>query len=171
MQNTILVSLLGLSVLVLLGVSQAEAKNSSRVILADSKTFVAEVSEKTVRCSELGYGSGLLKINLVGLDGWTLFDHTNSHVGEFGDPCMAAGACRVGDSTVAEFINKGGPGTEIVTVQRTVLEHKLETKDQNGQDVCMRSLQEDLSTSIRGEKFLHTRYGAEQIFSIEVCRR
>lgn len=171
MQNTILIGLFGVSVLVLVAVSPAEAKHSSRVILADSKTFITEISDHTVRCSDLGYGSGFLKINLVGLDGWTLFDHTNSHVGEFGDPCMAAGACRVGDASVQNFINKGGLGTEVVTVSRVVQEHKTEKKDQSGQDVCVRSLQEDLSTTIRGERFLHMRAGADQTFSVEVCRK
>lgn len=158
-------------VLMMAAGAAARAADSQRVILADSKTFNTEVSLETVRCSNLGYGAGLLKINLAGLDGWTLFDHTNSHVGEFGEPCMAAGRCMMGDEgPILDFIG-GKPGTETVTVQRQVLEIKQESKDAEGNEVCVRSLQENLSTVIRGTQFLHTRHGAEQTFPVEVCRK
>lgn len=149
----------------------AKAADSERIILSDSKTFATEISQATVRCSNLGYGAGFLKINLAGLDGWTLFDHTNSHVGEFGEPCMAAGRCMEWDpKPILDFIDNR-PATETVTVHRQVIEIKREIKDQNGQDVCERSLREDLSSVIRGTQFLHSRHGAQQDFPIEVCRK
>lgn len=149
----------------------AQAADSERIILSDSKTFETEVSAETVRCSNLGYGAGFLKINLAGLDGWTLFDHTNSHVGEFGEPCMAAGRCMEWDpKPILDFIDNR-PGTETVTVRRQVSELKREITDQHGLQFCERSLREDLSAVIRGTQFLHSRHGAEQIFPIEVCRK
>lgn len=157
-----------------LGSVQTMAKDSQRVILKDSKTFETEVSTQTVRCSELGYGARELKINLAGLDGWTLFDHTNSHVGEFGEPCMTAGRCKRTPTSGGFDLNdliQNNPGKEVVTVQRQVIENKTETKDQDNQDVCERSLTENLTTTIRGIKFHHTRMGATQNFPIEVCRK
>ncbi|MEQ1721984.1 MAG: hypothetical protein ABL930_02330 [Pseudobdellovibrio sp.] len=142
--------------------------------MADSKTFVTEVSLTTVRCSQIGYGFPELKINLSGLDGWTVFDHTNSHVGEFGEPCMTAGVCKRGTAGRGFSINdliQDNPGNEVVTVQRQLIERKYESKDQDNVEVCIRSLTENLSSSVRGIKFQHSRSGAEQTFAIEACRK
>ena len=158
----------------LLGTFNAWAKDSQRVILADSKTFLTEVSNTTVRCSEIGYGSKELKINLSGLDGWTLFDHTNSLAGEFGEPCMTAGLCkRVPNGpgfNIGDLV-QDNPGSELITVSRNVIESKNEGKDTENNDVCVRSLTENLTTSVRGIKFKHTRYGESQNFPVEVCRK
>lgn len=156
------------------GSINAWAKDSQRVILADSKTLITEVSTSTVRCSEIGYGAKELKINLSGLDGWTLFDHTNALAGEFGEPCMTAGLCKRvpnGPGFTIEQLVQNNPGNEVVTVNRNVVESKTESKDQNGLDICVRSLTENLTTSVRGIKFQHTRYGEQQNFPIEVCRK
>lgn len=161
--------------LTLVGTINAWAKDSQRVILADSKTFVTEVSTVTVRCSEVGYGAKELKISLSGLDGWTLFDHTNAQSGEFGEPCMTAGLCKRSPSAHGGFsiddLVQNNPGNEVVTVVRNVIENKAEIKDQDNNDVCQRSLTENLTTTVRGIKFQHTRFGAEQNFPIEVCRK
>jgi hypothetical protein len=154
--------------------SQEDQNRKERVILKDSKTFPAEVSVNTVRCTEVGYGAKELKINLAGLDGWTLFDHTNSHVGEFGEPCMTAGQCKAPwnkEGFTIDDLIQNRPGTEIITVQREVLEIKQVIQDQQGNLGCERSLQENLVTSVRGITFRHTRWGAEQNFPIEVCRK
>jgi hypothetical protein len=150
------------------------AKDTERVILADSKTFLTEVSLATVRCSHFGYGLRQLKINLSGLDGWTVFDHTNSHVGEFGEPCMTAGLCKpefAGNGFSLNDLIQNKPGHEVISVQRQLIERKYESKDQNNVDVCIRILTENLATSIRGIKFKHSRSGAVQTFAIEACRR
>ncbi len=145
-----------------------------RVILRDAKSFTTEVSTSTVRCSEIGYGAQELKINLAALDGWTLFDHTNSNFGDIGEPCMTAGRCKApwgGDGFSIDDLIQNNPGAEAVTVARTVTELKIETRDENNQEVCQRSLREDLQTSIRGIKFHHSRSGLDQNFPIEVCRK
>jgi len=155
--------------------SNVWAADSERVLLRDAKTFSAEVSTATVRCSEIGYGAKELKINLAGLDGWTLFDHTNSNFGDIGDPCMTAGRCKApwggsGGFTIDDLI-QNNPGVEAVTVVRSVTELKFETRDENNQEVCQRSLREDLQTTIRGINFSHSRHGLDQNFPIEVCRK
>jgi hypothetical protein len=136
----------------------------------------AEISTTTVRCTEIGYGAQELKINLAGLDGWTLFDHTNAHVGEFGDPCMTAGRCKAPWSgsddngfTIDDLI-QNRPGTEIIKVDREVIEVKM-VINRNGERVCERSLREHLSTTVRGIAFGHIRWGAQQDFPIEVCQK
>lgn len=152
------------------------AKDTQRVILADNKTFVTEVSTSTVRCSRVGYGFPELKINLSSLDGWTVFDHTNSDVGEFEEPCMTAGACKISPTqqqsgfTINDLI-QDNPGSEVITVQRQLIENKYETKDQAGKEICVRFLTENLNTIARGIKFFHSRSGAKQDFPIEVCRK
>lgn len=145
-----------------------------RVLLRDSKTFATEVSQGTVRCTDIGYGAEELKINLAGLDGWTLFDHTNSHVGEFGEPCMTAGRCKAPwnkEGFTIDDVIQNRPGTEVITVQREVLEIKIVKVDSQGNQVCERSLQENLKTVVRGIEFRHIRGGAEQDFPIEVCQK
>ncbi len=160
--------------LTLVGSLNSWAKDSQRVILSDSKRFETEVSTETVRCSQVGYGAQELKINLAALDGWTLFDHTNAQAGEFGEACMTAGRCKMmggqNGFTIDDLI-KNNPGMEVIKVDRQIIESKTESKDQNGVDVCVRSLAENLSTTVRGIKFKHSRFGAEQNFPIEVCRK
>ena len=154
--------------------SQEDQNRKERVILKDSKTFSTEVSAVTVRCSEVGYGAQELKINLAGLDGWTLFDHSNAQVGEFGEPCMTAGQCKAPwnkEGFTIDDLIQNRPGAEIITVQREVLEIKQVTQDREGNLGCDRSLMENLVTSVRGITFRHTRWGAEQSFPIEVCRK
>lgn len=145
-----------------------------RVIQSDEKTFSTEISAATVRCSELGYGLKELKINLAALDGWTLFDHSNSAFGEFGEPCMTAGMCRrtpTGPGFSVSDLVGNNPGHEVITVRRRVSEIRTEAKDEQGQGICIRSLREDLSTQIRGIEFHHSRSGAEQNFAVEYCRK
>lgn len=153
----------------------AHAKNSEREILKDSKTFPAEVSNSTVRCSAVGYGNEELKINLSALDGWTLFDHTNANFGDIdGEPCMTAGLCKrhgLSHGFSVEDVIQNNPAIVTITVLRTVKEVKMETVDQHNQRVCQRSLREELETTIRGIKFHHVRSGFDQNFPIEVCNR
>lgn len=170
MKNAILVSLM-----MILTVKGFAEEQQRRVILQDSKTMQAEVSTNTVRCTHIGYGSAELKINLAGLDGWTLFDHTNSHVGEFGEPCMTAGRCKVAGTSRPGFtidsLIQNNPGVEAINVKRVVTEVKQIMKDINNVDVCERHLEERLDTVIRGIPFKHTRTGANQTFPLEACQK
>lgn len=158
--------------------SSVLAAAGSRVILKDSKTIETEVNTVTVRCSDVGYGARLLKINIAALDGWTLFDHSNSQFGEFGEPCMSAGQCKapwLPDGLTVDSFVQNKPGKETINIEREVIETKHHGQIHNGaggeMDVCVRQLIENLKTKIRGLEFTHSRSGAREEFPIEVCRK
>lgn len=171
MKKTLFSALIGLS-------SSAFAGAGSRVILKDIKTVETQVSTETVRCSATGYGASLLKINIAALDGWTLFDHSNSQFGEFGEPCMSAGQCKapwLPDGLGVEDLVQSNPGKEKITIEREVIETKHHGQIHNGAggeiDVCVRQLIENLKTNIRGIEFTHSRSGAREEFPIAACSK
>lgn len=171
MKKSIVLLVIGMS-------SSAFAGVGTRVILKDSKVVETMVSSETVRCSEIGYGSKLLKINIAALDGWTLFDHSNSQFGEFGEPCMSAGQCKrsiAADGLTVESLVQSKPGLETITIEREVIEEKYRSQISNGQggeiEVCVRQLYEDLKTTVRGIQFEHSRGGAREEFPVEVCNK
>ena len=165
--------------LVLMGLTiSAFAGAGYRVILKDSKTFETSVANETVRCSEVGYGAKLLKINIAALDGWTLFDHSNSQFGEIGEPCMSADQCKAPwnpNGLTVESLVQNRPGLETITVEREVTEQKHfgQIHDGNGgeKEVCVRQLIENLKTTVRGIAFEHSRSGAREELPIQVCRQ
>lgn len=170
MKKTILFVIIGLS-------HSAFAAVGSRIILKDSKTVDTMVSSASVRCSDIGYGSKLLKINIAALDGWTLFDHTNSQFGEFGEPCMSAGMCKgviAPDGLTVDSLVQNNPGLETITIEREVVEEKYRGQIHNGlggeKEVCVRQLHENLKTTVRGINFEHSRTGAREEFPVEVCK-
>lgn len=144
-----------------------------RIILEDSKAMIAKVDRKHVRCSARGYGLAELKINLEGLDGWTLFDHTNDNFGDrTGLPCMTAGACKNGswdDGISIDDIIQGNERSENIVVNRKVTEIR-ELSKENGEDVCIRLLRENIDTQVGGIPFTHVRVGAQETFPARACR-
>ena len=171
MKKIIFLTIIGLN-------SMTQAAAGSRVILKDSKTVETEVNTVTVRCSAVGYGASLLKINIAALDGWTLFDHSNSQFGEFGEPCMSAGQCKapwIPDGLTVESLIQNNPGKVSVTIEREVIESKHLGQIHDGAggelEVCVRQLIENLKTTVRGIEFTHSRSGAREEFPIEVCRK
>ena len=157
--------------------SSAFAGAGSRIILKDNKTTETMVSTETVRCSAVGYGASLLKINISALDGWTLFDHSNSQFGEFGEPCMSAGQCKapwIPEGLTVDGLIQNKPGLEKVTIDREVIElkHVGQINDGHGgeMEVCVRQLVENLKTTVRGTEFVHSRSGAREEFPIKACQ-
>lgn len=167
--------LLVLGVMVTMNVFGAE-----RVLINDDKKMEAELNATTVRCSAIGYGVSELKINLKGLDGWTLFDHSNINAGDIsGEPCMTAGACKRAPKLPGLSINDilaTGDRSEVIVVSRQIVEVKEISKDENGVDVCSRHIEERLATSVNrasGDgkiKFTHVRWGLEETFPLSVCQ-
>lgn len=150
---------------------------AERILLNDSKVLTAEVSTNTVRCTAIGYSMPELKINLHGLDGWTILDHSNLRQGDLlGEPCMTAGLCdQFGDGQGFKIddLIKGQPGNETVTVARKLIEVKqIQPKSPNegGGDVCVRSLREELHTVVRGIEFNHVRTGLMETFPVKACQ-
>lgn len=168
--------LLALGLLVTMNVFGAE-----RVLISDSKKMEAELNRATVRCSAIGYGSSELKINLKGLDGFTLFDHSNINAGDIsGEPCMTAGTCKPFAKSPfglsVEDILGNGDRTETVVVNRQIVEVKSVVKNDEGVDICSRHIEERLQTNINradanGQiKFYHLRSGLHENFPLSVCQ-
>lgn len=167
--------LLVLSVLVTMNVFGAE-----RVLVNDNKKMEVEFNSTTVRCSAIGYGTSELKITLKGLDGWTLFDHSNFRAGDLIDsPCMTAGQCTRTPKSLGvsiEDILANGDKTETVVVNRQIVEVKVVTKDESGAENCTRHIEERLATTVtRADsngviKFTHLRGGLEETFPLSVCQ-
>ncbi|MBC7540410.1 MAG: hypothetical protein H7281_16420, partial [Bacteriovorax sp.] len=165
--------LLVLGVLVTMNVFSAE-----RVLVNDNKKMDAELNSTTVRCSMIGYGSSELKITLKGLDGWTLFDHSNFRAGDSVDsPCMTAGQCKrfpKSSGFSIDDILANGDKTETVVVNRQIIEVKEVSKDESGADVCSRHIEERLATTVtradsNGKiKFSHLRFGLAETFPLSV---
>jgi hypothetical protein len=145
-----------------------------RVILQDHKAMTAKVDRQHVRCSSLGYGMKELKINIEGLDGWTLFDHTNDIFGDrTGLPCMTAGACKFRaneqDGISIDDIIQGNEREEKIVVKRKVVEIR-DLSEIDGAKVCIRHLREEIATSVGGVAFNHLRIGASETFPERACR-
>lgn len=168
--------LLALGLLVTMNVFGAE-----RVLINDSKKMEAELNSTTVRCSAIGYGSSELKINLKGLDGFTLFDHSNINAGDIsGEPCMTAGTCKPFPTSSlglsVDDILASGDRTETVVVNRQIVEVKTVVKDDKGADVCSRHIEERLQTTVNRAdgngkiKFFHLRSGLYEDFPLSVCQ-
>lgn len=154
---------------------------SERVLISDSKETDVELNTSTVRCSAIGYGASELKINVKELDGWTLFDHSNINAGDFqGEPCMTAGRCKFRNGKNGleiDDILAGSTRVERIKVFRQIVEVKDLAKDENGNDICNRHIQEHLQTKVnRGNaaekiEFKHTRSGLFETFPASVCQR
>jgi hypothetical protein len=141
----------------------------SRVILDDQKAMDAEVNDRTVKCSALGYGAAELKINIKGLDGWTILDHSNDRFGDkSGLPCMTAGMCKFPFEEQGFEINdviQNNPRVEKVVVHRVI----TETRELNRDGFCARSLVETLETTVGGIKFNHARYLEDKVLPKMSC--
>ena len=144
-----------------------------REILKDSKEMNVVLNTLTVRCSSFGYGMRELKVNIAGLDGWTLFDHTNILFGDKSDlPCMTAGACRLGNREggfSVDDILQQKPRTERIVVNREVAENRFIGDNNNQVKVCFRVLAERLQTVIGGVEFTHTRTGEVLELPTKAC--
>ncbi len=146
-----------------------------RTLLDDSKAMDAEVSKKTVVCSELGYGMAELKINIKALDGWTILDHSNSRFGgRDGIPCMTAGACKPswnpeGPGFEIEDIIQGNPRVEKIVVHRKLIEVRNLLDNEAGEQTCFRNLREELATVVGGIPFFHARVSPAEELPAKSC--
>jgi hypothetical protein len=126
------------------------------------------VNEETVRCNARGYGLEELKINIKGLDGFTILDHSNVRFGDKnGAPCLTAGICKGLFEETGFDINdviQNNPRVEKVTVNRVLKE--LRTLDDKK---CEKTLIEVLDTEVGGVKFNHTRSLAAEVLPASSC--
>lgn len=159
---------------------------AERVLLSDSKVTDVTLNKTSVRCSAFGYGLAELKINIPVLDGWTLFDHSNVRAGDLIDePCMTAGACRRGPGkngfSIEDILGStDAVRVERIKVKRLIVEVKNLSKDENGNEVCLRHIEERLQADVprangQGEgqdvvHFAHLRSGLDETFPVRVCQ-
>lgn len=147
-----------------------------RTLLEDSKAMSAEVSNKTVICSALGYGMAELKINIKALDGWTILDHSNSRYGDRdGIPCMTAGACKPswdpeGQGFKIEDIIQNNPRIEKIVVKRKIIEVRNLFDNEQGEKSCFRNLREELETVVGGIPFFHARVSPSEELPAKSCK-
>ena len=148
------------------------SEQKTRLLLKDSKVLSVELNDETVRCSAFGYGQSELKVNIKGLDGWTLLDHSNIRFGDANPlPCMTAGVCGQEDNDLSvEKILHGNPRTEKVTVNREVSEVKfVTTGTAAGPKACQRQLVETLETVVGGVPFKHSRSIMAELLPLASC--
>lgn len=145
---------------------------SERTLLTDQKELMAQINDKTLICSASGYGASELKINIKGLDGWTILDHSNFRFGDpTGNPCMTAGVCNYFDPhgfDLAEIL-RNAPKEEKIIVKRIISEKKEEVESQTNVKVCRRTIIENLETTVMKINFHHTRSFFED-FNIKLCK-
>lgn len=168
--------------LLLLALFSTNLLAAERVLLSDSLVTDVVLNTSSVRCTVVGYSMPELKINIKGLDGWTIFDHTNIKAGDFsGSPCMTAGYCPLfggNDGFKVEDIISTGERTERIKINREIVEVKLiQDKPSSDEKVCSRHIEERLKTAVtRADgtsdiQFKHTRTGVYEIFPLSVCEK
>jgi hypothetical protein len=151
-----------LSTLLSLHLSALGAPEESSRVLKDSTTWVAlELNDKTVFCTDKGYGNVQLKVSVPDLDWLAHFDHRV--VGER-VPCITGGAC-------SEFLQPDklldGGNSIVVVPMRVVLTEHLKI-DRDAQS-CERQIQEAVHSQIKGQMFSHYRSGAWQSANLDIC--
>lgn len=157
------------NLLVLAVLMSSSVMAGERVVIQDQKTLDAEVSNKTVRCSAKGYGLEELKINIKGLSGWTMLDHSNRKFGDGGEPCMTAGMCAgdLGAGLSIDDVLQNNPRTEKITVFRKLTESRNISNESSAD--CLRTFTENLKTTVGGVAFNHTRMSGQDVLPAEAC--
>jgi hypothetical protein len=131
-------------------------------VLKDDTTFVAlALNDKTVFCTQFGYGEPELKVSVPDLDWLAHFDHRV--VGEL-LPCMAAGPCSE-NLQPGNIIDPTAPITRVPV--RVVL--KASYVIDHTQKTCERTLQEEVHSVIRDRRFTHGRTGAPEAVDYDLC--
>jgi hypothetical protein len=131
--------------------AQAAPEVRSRV-LKDTTTWIAiQLDDKSVFCTERGYGELELKVSVPDMDWLAHFDHRV--VGET-LPCIAGGACVAG-SQPSDILQSQNPvdvaPLRVVLSEQITIDHTAKT--------CQRRLSEAVSADIRGKQFTHFRAG------------
>jgi hypothetical protein len=150
--------------------AQADPLETKIYIIKDQTSPVTvELDTNTVRCSEVGYGLSNLKVSVPELKFLAHFDHsTPGDINPF--PCITAGMCATPwnptGPTPATLIRADQPTeaiqVRIVLKETYLLDHTAQT--------CHRTLQEDVTTTIRGLDFYHHREARFGQFPYAACQ-
>lgn len=144
------------------GVAHAQTVVTKERVISDVTTPITlTLNPSTVRCSDIGYGNMQLKVSVPELSYLAVFNHTN-----FGEnlPCITAGRCTDGNQP-SDIISNTNPTEEVqIRVKRVetlTLDQKFNT--------CLRSLDEHVSTQIRGKPFNHHRSAELTEVPLSIC--
>lgn len=123
----------------------------SRILRDVTTPVVVALNSETVFCTARGYSEVVLKISVPDLDWLAYFDH---RVEGENLPCMTAGVCTE-ELTPESLINPAEPlarmDVRVVLTEHIVLDHEGQT--------CVRSLDEVVTGTLRGQEFTHYRAG------------
>jgi hypothetical protein len=121
------------------------------------------LTEKTVFCTDRGYGNIQLKVSVPDLDWLAHFDH---RVASEGLPCITGGRCtsNLGPGDILD------PNDRIaVVIVRVGLWETLRIDREKR--TCERSLEERVKANIRGHEFNHARGANLGVVDFEQCER
>ncbi|OUR95299.1 hypothetical protein A9Q84_15780 [Halobacteriovorax marinus] len=157
-----------------------QANNFSRIIKDRTHETTIKLDRSTVRCSALGYGSAELKITVPSLKWNAIFDHSNT---DGRGPCVTAG--RMSCSAFLQFpaITPGSlpdlslPNNSIpdVLIDAEKPEERISvrvflTEEFNiREEICTRTLKENVVTMVRGIEFKHQRVKSIGELPISEC--
>ncbi|HVH46992.1 MAG TPA: hypothetical protein VM925_31830 [Labilithrix sp.] len=133
----------------------------SRVLRDVTTPVVLTLDDKTVFCTDRGYGWTVLKVSVPDLDWLGHFDH---RVEGEGLPCITAGQCGAGvqPSSVLDAKNpRANVSVRVVLTEHVVLDRAQKT--------CWRSLTEHVTAEIRGQSFSHHRSGDIEPSDFDTC--
>lgn len=141
-------------IIILSSMLQIQAANAapitSKRVLKDTTTYIPlELTQKTVFCTDRGYGNVQLKVSVPDLDWLAYFDHRV--VGE-GFPCITGGQCNT--SLSPDTILNPNERITVVPVRVVLIEHTMIDRSAR---TCKQRLEEQITSVIRGHKFNHQR--------------
>ncbi|EQC43875.1 hypothetical protein [Bacteriovorax sp. Seq25_V] len=140
----------------------SSSERFSRILLDETHQSAVTLNTETVRCSAVGYGFPELKVTLESLKWATIFDHSNQ---DGLGPCITAGTMLCEDFTVPDVLIDSQNETENIAVRVTLTE-SFTISDQK----CFRSLDEDVTTTIRGIPFTHRRSAFLGELNVDECK-
>ncbi len=157
-----LLILFTLSIIPLSSQAQGPQMRNIQRTLKDTTTMVAlDLNEKTVFCTERGYGINTLKVSVPDLVHLAHFDHK---VAGEAQPCIQAGACTE-NNIPSNIIIPDEPYTIIPIRVRLIQNIQLNVDEKT----CAIYLSEKITTFIRNRSFIHFMQGAPGPMDYEKC--
>lgn len=159
------------------GFAQDRYESRERELFRKTHQINLDLNEKSVRCSDLGYGNVQLKISVNDLEWISFFDHSNRGEAE---PCMTAGMMSCAQFDLSDFPDLGDAFQQQDDVLKrfralgkvkTQLQQILkETYSMDHQEqTCQRVLEETVETEVDGTIFTHYRSGRLGEFPYDIC--
>lgn len=158
-----LVGLIGLVTSLNSSAQNRDYEQKTRVIRNLTNPLNIRITPDLVKCSAIGYPGQELKLSVPDLDMLTHFHHAN-----YGEiyPCITAGPCKKGRMP-EDLIRTDEPSIEA----KFNVEFKEKYFINHTEKTCSRSLEEVVTTKIRGFDFTHYRDADIGDFPYELCTK